>query len=109
MMDLMIDELNDLRAYKALSIELVNRVGYDSVSHMVESLKGGSTRLYTKGALKVFSPNRLMELDPTYKAAKDLGFDLFSHNQVIYYVGSEAPTATSLIVGDFEVKRGVIK
>ena len=108
----MINELEDLRAFKALALELVNRKGYSSLGEFIDKASK-NVKTYTKGITKIYTPNRLLDIDESTRRAREDGYDLLSHNGVIYYVDDRRndsgkivivePIATSLMVDDFEV------
>lgn len=106
------DELEDLRAFKALALELVNRKGYSSLDEFIHKASK-NVKTYTKGITKIYTPNRLLDICESTRRAREDGYDLLSHNGVIYYVDDRRndsgkivvvePIATSLMVDDFEV------
>jgi hypothetical protein len=108
----MINELEDLRAFKALALELVNRKGYSSLDEFI-SKASKNVKTYTKGIRKIYEPNRLMDLDESANRAREDGYDLLNHNGIVYYVDDRKcdsgkfkildPVPTSLTVDDFEV------
>ena len=108
----MIDELEDLRAFKALALELINRKGYSSLDEFIHKTSK-NIKTYTKGVRKIYEPNRLMDLDQSANRAREDGYDLLSHDGIIYYVDdikndngkivNIEPIATSLTIDDFEV------
>jgi hypothetical protein len=107
----MIDELEDLRAFKCLALELVNRQGYCSLDEFIYH-SSKRVKQYTKGITKIYEPNKFIDLDETAVKARHEGYDLLSHNGIIYYIDDRKddngkfklkdPIATSLMMSDFE-------
>jgi len=108
----MINELEDLRAFKALALELINRKGYSSLDEFIRKTSR-NIKTYTKGVRKIYEPNRIMDLDESANRAREDGYDLLNHDGIIYYVDDRTndngkivtldPIATSLTIDDFEV------
>lgn len=108
----MIDELEDLRAFKALALELVNRKGFSSLDEFIHKASR-SIKNYTKGVTKIYESNRLMDLSEAAIRSREDGYDLLNHNGVIYYIDDRRgddgrflitdPVPTSLMIDDFEI------
>jgi hypothetical protein len=107
----MIDEIEDLRAFKALALELINRKGYSSLDEFIDK-SSRNVKTYTKGIRKIYEANKLIDIYELATNARDNGYDLLCHNGVIYYIDDRKndngkfiimePIPTSLMIDDFE-------